>query len=329
MFHAARSEEFVKTSVICALVCAVAAAAAAQDMPNLPAASRSTYLLGPDDQIVIRALHADEISEKPFRIEADGKLTLPMVGTIRAGGMTVPGLEQDLRERLAKFYLNPEVTVTVTEYRSQPVSVLGAVANPGVQQLQGRKTLLQVISMAGGLKPEAGPVVKITRRLEWGKIPLPNAHDDAAGEFSIAEVSVRSLLESRDPTQNITIRPEDVISVPQGAMVYVIGEVKHPGGLVMGARPSITVLEALSMAEGLQPRASPGHARILRSAGDDAAKRIEMPVNVARILAGKDADVLLKPSDILLIPDSTAKSASIRGLEAALQIGTGLAIWRH
>ena len=291
--------------------------------------NRSTYVLGSDDQIVIHALHAKEISDQPYRIESDGFVNLPLVGRIQAAGKSLSALEAELRTRLETYYIHPEVTVTVTDLRSQPVSVLGAVANPGVQQLQGHKTLLQVISAAGGIKQDAGQVVKITRRKEWGRIPLATAHDDASGEFSIAEVNLRNLLESRDPTQNIDIRPDDVISIPQGAIVYVIGEVKKPGGFVIGARANITVLEALSMAEGLGARAAAGHAKILRPPdGDDGGARTDVPIDLTRILAGKAPDVVLKPADILLIPNSAAKSAAIRTIEAAIQVGTGLAIWR-
>ena len=320
----------MKILVSCALAIVIGgwARVGAQTSSQPPAVERSTYVLGPGDQIVIRALHAEEISDKPFRIEPDGTLNLPLIGRVQAAGKTLAGLETDLRTRLGAYYLQPQVTVTVTDLRSQPVSVLGSVANPGVQQLDGRKTLLQVISAAGGLKPDAGQVVRITRRMEWGRIPLPTAHDDPGGQFSIAEVNLHNLLDSRDPSQNIEIRPEDVITVPQGSIVYVIGEVKKPGGFVIGARSNITVLEALSMAEGLGTRASPGHARILRPPeGQDGGSRTEVAVNLTRILAGKDPDVALKPADILLVPNSTAKSASIRSIEAAIQIGTGLAIW--
>jgi polysaccharide biosynthesis/export protein len=297
--------------------------------PEEAATSRSTYVLGPDDQIVIRALHAEEISDKPFRIEPDGYLNLPLVGRVEASGRSVGTLESDLRTRLEAYYLKPEVTVTVTELRSQPISVIGAVANPGVQQLQGRKTLLQAISAAGGLKPEAGQIVKITRRIEWGRIPLATAHDDPGGQFSIADVNLRGLLDSRDPSQNIDMRPEDVISVPPGSVIYVIGEVKKSGGFVIGTRPNLTVLEALSMAEGLSVRAAPGHARILRPPeNQDGGDRQQIPINLTKILAGKSPDVILKPADILLVPNSAAKSVSIRSIEAAIQIGTGIAIWR-
>jgi len=265
-----------------AMIFAIVTVIRAQPAPQIPGGNpelRSTYVLGPEDQITIRALHCEEISDKPFRIQPDGKLNLPLVGSVTVAGLEIPAFESKLRDLLRAYYVNPEVTVTVTEFRSQPVSVVGAVANPGVHQLQGRKTLLEIISMAGGTKPDAGPVVKITRRLDWGRIPLKSAHDDAEGEFSVADISLKDLIESRNPAENILIRPSDVISIPPAALVYVIGEVKKSGGFVLSNRTSLSVLEALSMAEGLQPRAAPGKARILR-ATDSATERQEEPINV-------------------------------------------------
>ena len=161
---------------------------------------RSTYLLGPDDQIVIRALHAEEISDKPFRIQPDGNIRVAMIGEVAADGLTVPELEADLSGRLKQYYIDPQVTVTVTEFRSQPVSVVGAVTNPGVHQLEGHKTLLEMLSMAGGPRPDAGSFVRVTRDLQWGRVPLPNAHDDPVGHWTIAEVNLKELLENRSPT---------------------------------------------------------------------------------------------------------------------------------
>src|SRR5579871_1871649 len=107
-----------------------------------------------------------------------------MVGRIHVSGLTVDQVENFLKDRLKKYFQDPEVFVYLTELRSQPISVLGAVNNPGVHQLEGHKTLFEVLSLAGGLRSDAGYSVKITRRKEWGKIPLPSAKDDSTGNFS-------------------------------------------------------------------------------------------------------------------------------------------------
>src|SRR5579863_6528993 len=251
---------------------------------ELGAQDRSTYVLGPEDQIVIRALHADEISDKPVRISSDGAIKLPLIGTVHAAGLTISQLEAALTERLEVYVQKPQVAVSVTEMRSQPVSVLGAMNNPGVIQLQGRKTLVELLSLAGGLRQDAGHKVEITRAVSWGELPLPGAHLDPTGKYYIAEVDVDSILRATHPEQNIQIRPEDVISVPRAEMVYVVGEVGKAGGFVLHDRENISVLQAVSLAEGLSKTASASHARILR-AGDDQERR-EIPVPLQKILEG-------------------------------------------
>jgi polysaccharide export outer membrane protein len=289
---------------------------------------RSTYVLGPEDQIAVRVLEADEISDKPIRIDMSGNIRLPMIGRLRASGLTIEQLEAEIATRLKVYMLEPEVAVSIVEFRSQPVSVIGSVRNPGVHQLQGRKTLVEVLSLAGGLAPDAGHSVKITRLLEWGRIPLPNAADDSSGQFSVAEVSLRGIMEAKTPEQNITVRPHDVISVPRAEMVYVIGQVQRSGGFILNERESLSVLKALSLAGGLDHAASPKNARILRASAG-ASSRLEIPVDLKSILSGQTGDVPLQPEDILFVPASLPKKAVIRAAEAAVQIGTGLVIWRR
>lgn len=286
-----------------------------------------SYVLGPDDQLVIRALESEELSEKPVQIDMSGFIRLPLVGRVRASGMTVEQLENELHDRLKTYVKDPQVSVTVTEFRSQPVSVIGAVNKPGVVQLQGRKTLIEVLSLAGGLSTDAGHSVKITRQVEYGQIPLPGALPDPTGRFSVAEVELRSAIEARNPQENVLIKPHDVISIPRAELVYVIGQVKKAGGFVLRERETLSVLQALSLAEGLDRMAKPQHARILRAV-PDAPKRTEISVNIKKILEGKADDVELQSQDILFVPASAAKSATLRGVEAAIQIGTGVVIWR-
>src|SRR5258708_33308992 len=113
-----------------------------------------------------------------------------MMGSVKAGGPRGRVRESDLVYRLKVYLENPDVVVAVTEFHSQPVSIVGEVATPGVHQIQGSKTLIEILALAGGLHPEAGPMVRITRHLEYGRIPLPEATDDPTGKFSQAEVNV-------------------------------------------------------------------------------------------------------------------------------------------
>jgi protein involved in polysaccharide export with SLBB domain len=167
------------------------------------------------------------------------------------------------------------VTVSLAEVRSQPVSVLGAVNRPGVQQIDSPKTVVEMLSLAGGLREDAGHTIKITRRVDSGPIPLAAARTDTSGRFSVAEINVKDVLEARRPEDNIVILAHDVISVPRAEMVYVIGEVEKSGGFVLEDRESVSVLQALSLAGGLTDVAGIEQARILRGGEGDAEKRSE------------------------------------------------------
>ncbi len=288
---------------------------------------RSTYLLGPDDQLEISGPELTDISSKPVRINGEGDIQVPLAGSVHVAGLNVQQTEQELDKVLSKYIRNPQVAVNVAEIRSQPVSVLGAVNSPGVHQVQGHKTVLEMLAMAGGIRQDAGYSIRITRQLEWGCIPLPGAQLDASGKYSVAEVNLRKIMDAKTPEENIQIFPHDVISVPKAEMVYVIGEVHRSGGFVLGEHQSISVLQALSLAEGMNTGADPRHAKILRLK-PEADQREELPVDVKDALNGKKPDFPLQGEDILFIPGSTGKKAALRGLEAAIQTGTGLAVWR-
>jgi len=288
---------------------------------------RSTYLLGPDDQLELSGPELSELANKPVRIDGDGDIQAPLVGLVDVSGLTVQQTEQALNKLLSTYIRDPQVVVSVAEVRSQPVSILGAVNTPGVHQVRGRKTLLEMLALAGGIRSDAGYSVRITRQLEWGCIPLPKTELDASGRFSVAELNLKKIMEAKNPEENIQIFPHDVISVPKAEMVYVIGEVKRSGGFVLGEHQSISVLQALSLAEGLNGTADARHARILRLKRD-ADQREELAVDVKDVLNGKKSDIALRGDDILFIPGSTGKKAALRALEAAIQTGTGLAIWR-
>jgi polysaccharide biosynthesis/export protein len=285
------------------------------------------YELGPDDQLSLWVMDAPEMSARGATVGLDGAITLPLIGRVQAAGLTTQQLEEKLRELLNEYFVHPEVVVSVSEFRSQPVSVIGAVNSPGVHQLRGHKRLVEVLSLAGGMRPDAGYTVKITRPIEAGHIPLPDAKIDASGEYSIAEVGVKEIMSATNPQGNILIRPNDVISVPRAELVYVIGVVAKAGGFVLAEQETMTVLQALAMAGGLGPQAAAQNARILSSVKDHSA-RAETPVNVKRILEGKAKDLPLRADDILFIPSSTSKKAAIRLAETALQTATGVAIFR-
>lgn len=290
----------------------------------------SGYVLGPDDQIEIRAIDAPEISDKPILIGTNGNITLPMIGRVKAGGLTVEQLEEELRERLKEFIQDPQISVRVTEIRSQPVSVLGAVTKPGVVQLRGRQTLYEVLSMAGGPRETAGAILTVTRPIQNGEIPLPGAKVDPTGQFSSAELNVKEILEGKNPAVNIEIKPNDVISVSEGSsnMVYVVGDVQHAGAFTMGGQRNISVLRALSLAGGLGHTAKPEKARIVHeiSGGPNLS---ENAVNIQEILAGKAKDVDLGPDDILVVPTSSRKAFTTAFVPMVASSAVGALIYHY
>ena len=288
---------------------------------------RSTYLLGPNDQLEVSGPELSELANKRVPIDGDGDIEVPLVGRVHVGGLTVQQTEKELNRMLSTYIRLPQVVVSVEEVRSQPVSILGSVNTPGVHQVQGHKTLLEMLALAGGMRLDAGYSIRITRQLEWGCIPLPKAHLDDSRRFSVAEVNLKGIIEAKNPEDNIQIFPHDIISVPKAEMVYVIGDVKRSGGFVLGEHQSMSVLQALSLAEGLNGTADGRHARILRLKRD-ADQREEIAVDVKGVLTGKKPDIALQGDDILFIPGSTGKKAALRVIEAGIQAGTGLAIWR-
>lgn len=287
---------------------------------------RSTYVLGPDDELEISGPELDETA-KPTRIDGDGSVNVPLIGRVQVAGLTIQQCEQELNKRLSTYIRQPQVVVNIKELRSQPVSVLGAVNTPGVYQVRGHKTLLEMLSLAGGIRTDAGYSIRITRQLEWGCIPLPHTTADAAGGFSVGEVNLKEILGAENPEENIQIFPHDVISIPKAEMVYVVGEVKRAGGFALAEKKSISALQALSLAEGLSGTADTRHARILR-VQPNADQRAAIMVDLKGILSGKRADVPLQGDDILFIPSSAAKNAAHRATDVALQGITGLLIWR-
>ena len=285
---------------------------------------RSTYLLGPEDELQITGPELEELNNKTVRVDGEGDIQVPLVGRVHVGGMTVQQSEQELDKHLSTYIRHPQVAIDVKEMRSQPASILGAVNSPGVHQVEGHKTLLEMISMAGGTRADAGYSIRITRQIEWGCIPLPGATQDASSRFSIAQVNLQDIIEAKTPEENIQIFPHDVVSVPKAELVYVTGAVKKSGGFILGEHQSMSVLQAISMAEGLGSAPDTKHAKIVRTTADN---REEIPVDLKKILQGKAKDVAMQGNDILFVPDNTGKRVALRVMEEAIQTGTGLAIY--
>lgn len=291
---------------------------------------KAAYVLGSQDRLSIRVFGTDDLPDRPTEIGADGTVNLPMVGKVQAAGLSVRSLETELNHRYGAFFKDPEVSVSVTDYRSQPVTVVGAVNMPNVIQLHGPTRLMEVISQAGGLKPDAGDKVMITSQMQFHKDSSaaadPNSPD---ARFSIKEIDLRKIIDGTDPSANVVVEANDLITVPKAKMIYVVGDVGKPGGYILdGHSSTLSVLQAIALAGGVNKTAAASNARILRSTVEGNSHRTEDQINLKKILASKSPDISLRADDILFVPDSNAKNAGLRALQMAADVGTGLAIWR-
>ncbi len=299
---------------------------AAPTAPSAAAANTTSYILGPEDLITVRVFAADDIPDKPAQIDNNGTVTLPMIGQVHAAGLTVEQFQANLVTAYKKYFKDPQVTVQVNEFHSQPVSVAGNVTTPGVVQLRGNRNLMEVIGQAGGLRADAGDSVLITRNMSEGPIPVAGAFTDPSGKYSVAHIDIRAVMSGKQPEGNILIKPHDVITVPRARMVYVLGNVTRPGGYVMTENETMSITQAVALAGGWDHTAALSAAKVLRA--DGGAEREQIPLDVKKIMQNKSPDLQLKPDDILYIPNSLGKQMGARGLEAAIGIGTGVLIWR-
>jgi polysaccharide export outer membrane protein len=266
---------------------------------------RQTYELAPDDQIMIEAPDSDELNNKPFRIDDDGTLTLPLVGDVKAAGLTTVQLEQSLTTLLKKYIVNPVIRITVTQFRSAPVFFVGEFEKPGVYALQGRHTLVEMLTDRG-LAPTAGKRVKVTRKDESGPIPLPGAVENPATKSSSVDINLSALSEV-NPAEDIVLQPYDVISVDKVEQVYTMGAFGKTGGYDVGVKESLPILQLLSMTGGLTVDAEASKAEILRQVLDTNRRAI-IPLDLQRILDAKARDYPLLPGDILYVPHKRAAS---------------------
>jgi polysaccharide export outer membrane protein len=294
---------------------------------------RPTYELRPGDQIVIRAFEMEDISDRPFQVDGDGFVNLPTLGRLRAGGLTAGKFEAVLVDLLKKYVRVPQVTVTIVGFSSQPVFFVGAFKNPGIYPLQGRRTLVEMISSIGGFLPSASRRVKVTRRKEFGRIPLDNAVESPERNVSTVDINMTGLRENVSPAEDIVLMAFDVISVEKAEMIYINGEVGKVGAVELQDKDSISIIQALTMAGGLTPAANPKTVWILRPVLD-TSRRAEIPVDLEKILAGKESDRPLLPNDVLYIPKQSGIKRNLgRTLLIAVPtvvsaVGIGVALTR-
>ena len=298
---------------------------------NLPAQP-----IGPADLLAISVYGAPELS-RTVRVSPEGLIRLPMLREkIGAQGLMPADVETRIAAALAQeqILVDPAVTVTIAEYHSRPISVLGAVRSPLTFQALGKTTLLEALTRAQGLSEDAGPEILLTRAA------------GGEGAAQIERIPVRKLIDAADPAWNVTLGGGEEIRVPQAGRVFVAGNVKHPGAFRMDGAGETTVLKALALAEGLSPFATKDAYIFRRGRGgvagggeavnggvvsDGVASDgigsggagsgggpTEIPVALSKILERAAPDVTLAANDILFIPDNRARRNGMSILEKAL-----------
>jgi len=298
--------------------------------PAKTAEPTGNYVIGPGDLLAITVYDAPDLS-RDVRVSASGVIMMPLLPQpIRADGLTPEELAMSLAREFEERQIlrNPQVSVLVKEYKSRPVAVLGAVKKPQMLPLYGPITLLEVLSAAEGLTEDAGPLIYVSRSAQLRELPATSElPQPEASNPRVVVVKVRDLMDAKDPAANVPIYAGDMVTVPRGGIVYVVGAVRKPGGFVLKDRhEQVTVLQALALAEYVTPTAKPDKAVIVRRPpGTETEETI--PVDVSDILSRKAADLPLQENDILFIPDSQFKKGMRRMAEAAIQLTTGLLIW--
>ena len=242
----------------------------------------NNYIVGPQDVLAIALYDQQDLSGK-YTVEADGTFTFPLIGRVKAGGLTLRDVEQALRTKLSDGYFkNPQVSVAVEHYRSQRVFLMGEVRTPGPYPLVGDMTLIEALARAGSTTEHAAGEALIVRSREAGRPAGPVLPDQESGA-EVLRVDIKALQSGR-LSSNAALRDGDTIFVPRAELVYVFGQVNRPGSYPL--QRGTTVLQALSLAGGVTDRGTTGRIRI------------------ARVVDGKKTEVRVKVEDLVL-PDDT------------------------
>jgi polysaccharide export outer membrane protein len=263
--------------------------------------------LGPGDLIELNVYNVPELTTKA-RVSNAGDVYLPLVDYVHVGDLTQEEAQAVIEKRLEEggFVRSPHVTIFVDEANSQGVTVLGEVAKPGIYGDPADRKLYEVISLAGGFTPSAARKIAVIRRGQPDAIhiDLPrNLTDDLTG--------------------NIDVLPGDTINVPKAPIIYVVGDVGRPSGLLVD-NGQLTVLQALALAGGTNRTAKLGGARIIRKGSNGMT---ETRVEIKKMLEAKSPDVTLQADDILFIPISAGRVAAARTFEAAMAMATSVSIY--
>ncbi len=279
-----------------------------------PSAASATptleILIGPGDLIEVSVFGAPDYI-KDVRVRSAGEITLPLAGTVKVGGLTPAQAEALIAKSLGDggFFNDPRVSVLEKEFATQGISVLGEVQKPGVYPLPGPRNLFDALSAAGGTTPRAGNTVSLSHRADPQHSEIVTLSQDSKSSSQ----------------SNVHVYPGDTVVVSKAGVVYVVGDVRLPGGFVM-ENSHMTMLQAFAMAQGANPTAALDRAQLIRKSGPENGPQ-ETLISLKKILTAKAPDMNLQPGDIVFVPTSAAKAAGRRTLEAIVQTATGMAIY--
>ena len=249
------------------------------------------YEIGPRDLLEIKVFESPDL-DQTVRVSEDGSITIPLIGKVLVGGLTKDAVENKIAGLLdERFVKNAKVSIFIKEHQSNSVSVIGAVNNPGMYELIGKRTLLQMITLAGGFANNAGDSLFVLRE-------APNG-----GERSIS-IDLEELVEHGDPKLNIPLQANDVINVPVDKVIqiFVFGCVKNPGAQSYRVSDKVTLLQAIAKAGGPAEGAKKKGVLIKRRNKD--GKEININVNLKDIIKGKKPDIDLQKGDVVYVPES-------------------------
>jgi polysaccharide export outer membrane protein len=274
---------------------------------NLP-----SQKLGIDDLVAVSVYDAPELT-RTLRVEEDGTIHLPLLKDgVQASGLLPRQLETAIAValKLEQILVDPFVKVTVVEYHSRPISVMGAVRRPVTFQSVGKVTLLDALARAEGLTNDAGTEVLITRG-------------------GLAErISVKKLMKDADPSVNYELHGGEVIRVPEAGKIFVVGNVRKPGAFAVRDANDNSVLRMVALSEGLMPFAAK-EAYIYRR--DETGAKQEIPVALEKIMQRKSPDVTLETDDVFYIPDNKTRRTTFTVIDRITAFGaataSGLLIW--
>lgn len=283
MIRVQRLIHFIAVTTVAVVFPAAALAAQASE-------KTSGYKVGPKDLLEIKVFEVPELNVE-LRVSEEGTIDLPLIGDVEVEGLTENELAAKLKTLLESRYVQrASVAVQVREFRSKPISLIGAVKQPGPLSLSGRWTLLEALAAAGGLADNHGNVIYVFRTASNGLTDR-------------VEIDVNDLMVRGDARLNIPVFANDLINVPAPVRItiFCLGEVARPGALEFSTTERTTVLAAIAHAGGLTDRAS---SKILIKRRNRSGKETEIEVNYKRIVSGKDPDVELLPNDVVVVKRS-------------------------